>query len=137
MKNARIIDPNIILRFLTNDDPEKAAHCEALLKRAECGDEEVLLPELILADIIWTLEKFYQVEKKKIQEMLIQLLALKGICCSNKGTALSALNIYATKNIDWTDAYVAAGMIAAGQKEIYSYDQDFERLDDIKRVEPG
>ncbi len=137
MSKTKLIDANIILRFLTNDDPEKAAHCEALLKKIEHGNEEVFLPDLILADIIWTLEKFYQVEKKKIQDMLIQLLALKGLHCSNKGSCISALNIYSSKNIDWTDAFIAAQMNAAGQKEIYSYDRDFDRLDNIKRVIPG
>ncbi len=137
MKKMRLVDANIILRFLTNDDPEKAAHCEILLQKIEHGDEDVFLPDLILADIIWTLEKFYQVEKTKIQNMLTQLLALKGLHCSNKGSALSALNIYSSKNIDWTDAFIAAQMITAGQEEIYSYDQDFDKLDNIKRVMPG
>ena len=136
MKKQRLIDANIILRFLTNDDPEKATACESLLSRVESGQEQVYLPDLIIADIIWTLEKYYRVEKRKIREMMIRILAPESLYCSSKSQVLSALAIYTSKKIDWTDAFVAAQMIASDLKEIYSYDQDFDRLQDITRITP-
>jgi uncharacterized protein len=132
----RVVDANILLRFLTNDEPARAAACEALLLRVESGQEKVFLPDIVIADIVWTLEKFYQVEKKRINELLNPVLAAEGLICSDKGQILTALAIYATKNIDWTDAFVAAQMIEKGQHEIYSYDQDFDRLPEIMRLEP-
>jgi uncharacterized protein len=137
VKLPRIVDANIFLRFLTNDDPDQAAACEALLLRVETGLETVFLPDLVIADIVWTLEKFYQVEKKRIRELLIPLLAAEGLTCSNKGHILSALAIYSSKNIDWTDAFIAAHMIENEQPEIYSYDHDFDRLPEITRIEPS
>jgi len=132
-----VIDANIILRFLTNDVPSKAAACEALLLRLEAGQEEVYLPDLVIADIVWTLEKFYRVDKKRIKEMITPILAAKGMTCSSKGRVLSALVIYTKKNIDWTDAFIAAQMIESGQSEIYSYDRDFDIFPDLVRLEPG
>lgn len=137
MKLPRIIDANILLRFLTNDEPKQAAACEALLLRVEAGQEKVFLPDLVIADVVWTLEKFYQVGKKRIKELLIPLLAAEGLICSNKGQILSALAFYSSKNIDWTDAFIAAYMIENEQPEIYSYDQDFDRLPELKRIEPS
>lgn len=136
MKKPRVIDANIILRFLTDDDPIKAAACEALLLRVEAGQEEIYLPDLILADIIWTLEKYYRVDKNRIREMITPILAIKGLICSGKGRALSALATYTAKNIDWTDAFIAAEMADNGQAEIYSYDHDFDRFPEIGRLEP-
>ncbi len=132
-----MIDANIILRFLTNDNPEKASACETLLLRVETGQEEVFLPDLVIADIVWTLEKFYQVDKYKIKEMIIPILAVKGMICASKGRLLSALEMYAKKNIDWTDAFIAAQMIESGHTEIYSYDHDFEKLPGVVRIEPS
>jgi uncharacterized protein len=137
VKLPRVIDANILLRFLTNDDPDQAAACEALLLRVETGLEKVFLPDLVIADVVWTLEKFYRVEKKRIKELLIPLLAAEGLTCSNKGQILSALAIYSSKNIDWTDAFIAAHIIENGQPEVYSYDQDFDRLPEITRIEPS
>ncbi len=136
MKKPRVIDANIILRFLTNDNPDQAADCEALLLRVEAGQEEVFLPDLVIADTVWTLEKFYRVEKSRIREMITPILAAKGLTCLSKGRVLSALAIYTKQNIDWTDAFIAAQMMEGGQHEIYSYDRDFDKLSDIIRVEP-
>ncbi|MGO0122477.1 PIN domain-containing protein [Desulfothermobacter acidiphilus] len=136
MKKPRVLDANVILRFLTNDVPEQADRCAELLKRLEAGAEEVWLPELVLADIVWTLEKFYHQPKERIRELLTPLLNLHGLRFTGKRIAKEALRLYAEKNVDWTDAFVAAQMLSRKQGEIYSYDRDFEKIEGITRVEP-
>jgi len=136
VKELKLIDANIILRFLTNDEPNQAAACAKLLKRVEQNLEEVFIPDLVLADIVWTLEKYYKVEKQKIKEIVSRIIALAGLKCSSRNTILKALDIYADHNIDWTDAFVIAQMLAAGRQEIYSYDRDFEKVDGITPLTP-
>jgi predicted nucleic acid-binding protein len=136
VKKARALDANVILRFLTNDIPEQANRCAGLLKRVEAGTEEVWLPDLVLADIIWTLEKFYKQPKKQIRELLIPVLNLRSLRYSSKKTAREALRFYVEKNVDWTDAVTAAQMIVRNQHEIYSYDTGFDKIEGITRVEP-
>ena len=136
MKEIPIIDANIVLRFLTNDIPKQADRCTGLLKRIESGLEEAWLPDLVLADIVWTLEKFYKQPKQRIQELLIPILELKGLRHNNKKISKLAFQLYVEKNIDWTDAFVAAQMITQKKCEIYSYDGDFDKVDGINRLEP-
>ncbi|KKM10576.1 nucleotide-binding protein [Clostridiales bacterium PH28_bin88] len=136
MKEPRVIDANILLRFLTNDVPEQADRCATLLKRVEEGTEQVFLPDLVLADVVWTLEKFYKQPKEKIRELLLPVLGLRGIRFSSKETARQALQFYSEKNVDWTDAFVAAQMPAKGLLQIYSYDRDFDKLTPVVRLEP-
>ena len=136
MKEIPIIDANIILRFLTNDIPKQADHCTKLLKCIESGSEEVWLPDLVLAGIVWTLEKFYKQPKQRIQELLIPILELKGLRHNNKKISKLAFQLYVEKNIDWTDAFVAAQMITQKKCEIYSYDSDFDKVAGINRLEP-
>jgi len=57
--------------------------------------------------------------------------------CASKGRLLSALEMYAKKNIDWTDAFIAAQMIESGYAEIYSFDHDFENLSGVVKIEPS
>jgi len=132
----RVLDANIVLRFLTNDLLEKADRCAKLLILIEAGSEEVWLPDLVLADIVWTLEKFYNQSKKRIQELLIPILELHGLRYTNKKVAKDALRLYVEKNLDWTDAFVAAQMLAQKKIEIYSYDRDFDKIEGITRLEP-
>ncbi|MBI5554969.1 MAG: VapC toxin family PIN domain ribonuclease, partial [Elusimicrobia bacterium] len=41
------LDTNIILRYLTWDDPRKAKKCEALFKRASAGKEILYTTALV------------------------------------------------------------------------------------------
>jgi predicted nucleic acid-binding protein len=136
MKEILIIDANIVLRFLTNDIPKQADRCTELLQRIESGSKEVWLPDLILADIVLTLEKFYKQPKQRIQELLIPILELKGLRHNNKKISKLAFQLYVEKNIDWIDAFVVAQMITQKKCEIYSYDSDFDKVDGINRLEP-
>ncbi len=136
MKKSPIIDANIVLRFLTNDEPEMARDCEMLLLRVEENREQVYLPDIILTDIVWTLEKFYRVSKAEIRELLLPVVGLKGMRCNSKSIIRQAFDIYIEKNIDWTDAFVAASMLTSGQEVIYSYDRDFDKIDGFNRSVP-
>lgn len=132
----RFLDTNIFLRFLTNDIPEQAERCAALIRRLRDGEETAELPTLAAAEIIWTLERFYKRSKQDTAAKLSALLKLKGLRVSNKEILLEALLLYAKKNIPFTDAYIAVQMKHSGTGEIYSYDRDFDRIDGVRRLEP-
>lgn len=132
----RIIDANIILRYLTNDVQDQAKRAGELLARVEAGSEEVLLPDIILADIIWVLEGYYKQSRERIREWIATILSMRGLEFSDKNVALDALDIYVDTGIDWSDAFVASQMISRGIMEIYSFDKHFDRIDAIKKVEP-
>ncbi|MCL5069363.1 MAG: PIN domain-containing protein [Actinobacteria bacterium] len=46
------------------------------------------------------------------------------------------MDIYASRNIDFEDALSFAHMEKRQIKEIYSYDRDFDKLEELKRLEP-
>ena len=132
----RAIDANIILRYLTNDVPSQAKQAEELLKRVEEGSEEVFLPDIILADIIWILEGYYKQPREEIREWITAIISLQGLIFSDKDTALNALDIYLDKKIDWSDAFAASQMLQREITEIYSFDRHFDKIGGIARVEP-
>lgn len=136
MTSIPAIDANVILRFLTNDDPERATKCAQLLENVELNRQQVRLPNLVLADVVWTLEKYYKQPKEKIADMMASIVNLKGLRCSNKETVLLALRLYVEHNVDWTDAFVASQLLATKTPAIYSYDRDFSRIQGISRIEP-
>ena len=132
----RTIDANIILRHLTNDVPSQAKQAEELLKRVEEGIEEVFLPEIFLADIIWILEKYYKQPREEIREWITAIISLPGLIFSDKDLALNALDIYLDKRIDWSDAFASSQMLQREITEIYSFDKHFDKIGGIARIEP-
>ncbi len=132
----RFVDTNIFIRYLTDDLPEKADNCEKIFARAIENKEQLFTSELVIAEIIWVLESYYELQKEKIQEMVEKILNTRNLTCINKNQILNALAIYAGKNIDYTDAYNAVILREKGIKEIYSYDAHFDRIPWLKRIEP-
>lgn len=130
------LDANILLRFLTNDLPEQAERCEKLLDKVQEGRELVFLAEITLADVVWTLEKYYKLPRKDIRLAMTRIIELKGLQFSNKSQALIALDTYVEKNVDWTDAFMAAQLIAKGIKEIYTFDKHFKKFAELTKIEP-
>lgn len=132
----RFIDTNLFLRYFTRDDEEKAQKVLTLLKRVEESKEKIITSPLVIFEVIFTLESFYNVPKQGIRKLMLPILNLKGLKIQDKGTYKKALDLYVRENISFTDAFNAAFLLQKGIKEIYSYDEDFDKIEGINRVTP-
>jgi len=132
----RFVDTNIFLRFLVNDDPKKADACELLFRKAVEGEERLFTTEMVIAEIVWVLESYYQLDKRAIRESVEKILNTPNLHCPNRDIILHAIITYEEKNIDFIDAYNAYQMKSSGISELYSYDTHFDRLGWAKRIEP-
>lgn len=133
---VRFLDTNILLRYLTRDDPARAAAALALLIRVEEGQERVITSPLVIFETVFTLQKRYHVSKQDIRQALTDLISMRGLQIPNKALRIEALNLFATQNLPFVDAYNAVYMRSRGLNEIYSWDGDFDRITGITRVEP-
>jgi predicted nucleic-acid-binding protein len=133
----KFLDTNIFIRFLTNDIPEKADACEKIFKKAVAKEETFFTTDLVIAEIIWVLESFYNLQKDDVQDKVEKILSTPNLICPHKDLILSALSLYTEKNIDYIDAFSALILKNKGIKELYSYDKDYDRIDWLTRLEPS
>lgn len=131
----KLVDSNVVIRFLTKDDPKKAESCRKLIEK-ELGSDNLLLSDLAIAEIIWVLESVYKLKKDEIKEKTEAILNSKGLNFQNKNLLSEAIIVYSTYNVDFIDAYQAVLMQHADINTIYSYDRDFDKLKNITRIEP-
>lgn len=125
------IDTNLIIRYLTEDSLKQAEAVEQLLKEAE----DLEIPDVIFAEIVWVLTSFYKLGKDEIANKLEGLLSLDAIFLNGKLLAKS-IEIFRNHNILYTDAYLAAYALRNNDGFVYSFDQGFDRIEEITRVEP-
>ena len=126
-------DTNLFLRYLTNDIPEKADAVEKLLGLA--SREEILLvtTPLVIAEIVWTLERFYGWSKPMIMASVLTILGTPGIEVEDRDTVLQAVVWYEEKNVNFIDAFHAAWLLAAGIDRVHTFDRKhFERFGHLK-----
>ena len=132
----RFVDTNIFIRYLTADIPEKADACHKLFKRAISGKAKLFTSDLVIAEIIWVLESYYELEKNDVREKVEKILNTPNLFCQQKDIILGALDLYSEKNIDYIHAFNALILKAKGIEELYSYDPHFDRIDGLTRLEP-
>jgi len=130
------VDTNIFLRYLTKDDPSKYEKCREMFKKAMKGEITVATSGMVIAELVWTLLSYYKVPKAEVIEKVTVIVGTKNLSIPEKHIVADALVLYARKNIDFIDAYNAVFMRYHGLREIYSYDEDFELMEDIQRREP-
>ena len=132
----KFIDTNIFLRYLTKDDPSKYDKCREIFKKAIEGKIELATSGIVIAELIWTLLSYYKVPKADVVEKISIIVSTKNLYIPDKDIIADALLLYSRKNIDYIDAYNAVFMKYYGWDEIYSYDEDFDAIEKIKRLEP-
>ena len=132
----RFIDTNVFLRYLTRDDPSKYERCRAMFRKAIGGEIEITTSGIVIAELIWSLSSYYRVPKADVIEKVSVIVGTESLFIPDKDVVADALVLYARKNIDYIDAYNAVFMKYEGLSEIYSYDEDFDALEEVQRREP-
>lgn len=130
------VDTNIFLRFLLKDDRKKAGRCKKLFEKAKEGKVKLFTSDLVIAEVVWTLESFYKLGKKEVSENVRRLLTLKNLGIPGASLLIEALVIYEEKNVDFIDAYNYILMLHGGVESVASYDTDFDKLPGVLRQEP-
>jgi predicted nucleic-acid-binding protein len=135
--DERFVDTNVFLRFLTNDDPAKAARAQALFKRAVAGEVRLRTSLLVVAEMVWTLESYYELEAVDVADKISKILNTPNLACPEAPTIRQALDLYVEANIDFIDAYHACALRAEGDTRIVTFDRKhFKRVDWLEIEEP-
>jgi predicted nucleic acid-binding protein len=109
-----------------------AARATALL----ASGERLLLADLILAETVYALESFYEVERSRVALLMRSALALPSIETVDAALLLRALEVYETDRVDFAEAYLVALAEASGVGEIASFDRSIDTIGSITRGEP-
>ncbi|AEH23192.1 PilT protein domain protein [Thermodesulfobacterium geofontis OPF15] len=132
----KFLDTNIFLRYLTKDDEEKAYKVLDLLKKIERGEEKAITSPLVIFELIFTLQKYYKLLREEIRDLVLPLINLRGLKIPYKAVFEKALETFPNTNVSFADLFNYFFMLEHEVKEIYSYDEDFNKLPEIKRLVP-
>ncbi len=137
MPTTRLIDANVILRFLTNDPPDWAARAATVFSAVAAGKLAVVVEDVVLAEVVWTLRSCYQAERADIANQLISLIADDNVLNRDKQTLSSALALYLHYNLGFADALLAARSLAHDDLDAVSFDRGLDRVPGLRRHEPA
>ena len=109
-----------------------AARATAALAAAE----ELLLADLVVAECVYVLESFYEVEPERVAELMRAAIALPSIKTVDSASLRRALEVYEVNRLDFAEAYLVAQAEATGVGSVLSFDQSIDRVATVGRQEP-
>ena len=129
---SAFVDTNVLIRHLTGDPPEQAARATRLLAQAR----QLLLPDLIVAEVVYVLELFYEVPRPRVAELVRAIVAFPAIEVADEPVLLRALEVYEVHRLDFADAYLVAEAETSGVNAVASFDRAIDRVPTVRRVAP-
>lgn len=90
----------------------------------------------MLAECVYVLESFYEVERARVAELMRAVLGLPTIETLDRDLLLRALEVYERNRIDFAEAHLVAQAESTGVNEILSFDRTIDRVDSVTRREP-
>lgn len=127
------VDTNVLVRHLTGDPPDQAARASAYL----AGADDLLLPDLILAEVAYVLESYYEAPRAQVAETLRAILAFPAVRVADAELLQRAVEVYDVHRLDFANAYLVASAERTGVNLVASFDRAIERVGTVRREEPS
>jgi predicted nucleic acid-binding protein len=126
-----IIDTNVIIRYLTGDDPEKAKKFRSYLRK----NSGLFVSDTVVAETYFVLTSFYKFSRDKVLSWLSDLICHPNIQC-DEGLLKEVIEIAASHDVSFVDAYCAALARKQTNGKLLSYDKSIGKIAGVTRIEP-
>ena len=131
MSKRRLVDTNLIVRYLVQDHERHAKAAGKLFDACDRGDVVIVVLPAVLAESVFVLESFYEHLRGDIASALGRLISSPGVEISRTAIHLDALDRYRRTKIHFVDCLIAA-TAAAENTPVASFDQDFRKFTDVR-----
>lgn len=132
-----LLDTNVIVRFLTNDDPEQSPKALEIFQKVVNQEITLTLTPMVIVECTWVLGmKRYGYSHEQIGDKLKTIVQFPGIKTVEEDVVLKALQEYSTNRIDFVDAYLAALSSKIDEPCLTWNVKDFKKCSNIEIYRP-
>ena len=131
MSKRRLIDTNLIVRYLVQDHEKHAKAAEKLFDACDRGELILVVLPAVLAECVFVLDSFYGRPRADISSALGTLISSPGVEINDAAVHLDALKRYRQTKIHFVDCLLAA-TAAAENTPVATFDQDFRKFPDVR-----
>jgi predicted nucleic-acid-binding protein len=117
------LDTNVVVRYLTQDDPKQAPIATRLMEKALSSDEPGFISLVVLAEVVWVLVSLYSVDRAGVAEVIGGLLTTEQLRMESAELVWRAKRRYEGSKADFSDALIAECAVSAGCKRSVTFDR--------------
>lgn len=123
-KNIKILDTNMILRFLMRDNIEMADKSLEIIK----NDNVFVTPEVV-AEVVFVMQKVYKATREDIYDMITSFMNISTVNVSEYSVLSKGLELFRDNNLDFVDCILCAYNLCHGY-EVCTFDVKLQKLID-------
>ena len=122
------LDTDVLVRYVTADDPEQAEVARANIEGAESRGERLFVSGIVLCELVWALRGgAYGYEKSEVVEALEGLLHTSIFEVQQRNLVRKALSRYRDGRADFADCLLGLIHQDAGCSETWTFDTRLEK----------
>jgi predicted nucleic acid-binding protein len=131
MSKRRLVDTNIIVRYLVQDHEKHAKAATKLFESCDRGELTLVVLPAVLSECVFVLESFYEKNRRDIAQVLSDLVASPGLELAELSIHLDAMERYGTSKLHFVDCLIAAHAVVA-DISVATFDNDFKKFPDVR-----
>ena len=131
MSKQRLVDANLIVRYLVQDHERHARAAGKLFDACDRGEVVIVVLPVVLAECVFVLESFYGHPRADIASALGRLISSPGVEISEVTVHLDGLKRYKGTKAHFVDCLIAATAVAKDMP-VATFAQDFRKFADVR-----
>ncbi len=117
------LDTNVLVRYLTQDDPAQSRKADALIADTVARGERCVIDTVVLCELIWVLRDAYRTPKADLMTTLDRILATQQFHITEKDRVREACEAYRVGRADFADYLIGTANRDAGCSETATFDR--------------
>jgi predicted nucleic-acid-binding protein len=127
---VRGLDTNVLVRLITEDNPDQASAVLSLLEEAEAHDERFFVSTIVVCELAWTLRsRPYQFRRAAIAEALNAVLETHLFEIQDRELIQQAIAEYRRGRADFSDYLIGGENDRAGCSDTITLDGELAKVD--------
>lgn len=123
------IDTNVLVRYITRDDPEQYRIAKSFLESNCTQEEPGYVNVIVLSELAWVLTSVYDATQEELTGTLDQLLRTRQLQIERRDQVRLALEQYRRSAADFPDCLLGQLNQHEGCTETVTFDQDASNME--------
>ena len=128
------LDTNILIRYLTQDDPVQSAKATEILERRLTRRNLGFVSVVAMVETVWVLDRAYGLTAQEIATAIERLLQVEVLTIENEQEVFTAMVALKRGRGSFADALIAELGVRAGCTRTLTFDQKAARLSAFELV---
>lgn len=128
------LDTNILVRYLTQDDPVQSKRASELIERRLTEENPGFVSIVAMVETVWVLDRSYGFAAREIVAAVERLLQIDVLIIENEQEVFKAMTVLKDGKASFADAVIAELGLRAGCTRTLTFDHKAARLPEFELI---